>query len=62
MVAGGVGAGTLYAENVIKHDMPPINDVQTDWGHPLAFTDPLKAREEAGSMRDDAVIPDGEAR
>src|SRR5690348_16906801 len=38
MVAGGVGAGTLYAESVIKRDMPPINDVQTDWAHPLAFT------------------------
>lgn len=65
MVAGGVGAGTLYAENVIKHDMPPINDVQTDWGHPLAFTEKtLKAREEASAIRvrDDAVIPDGEGQ
>jgi hypothetical protein len=65
LVAGGVGAGTLYAESVIKHDMPPINDVQTDWGHPLAFTEKtLKAREEAGAVRvrDDALIPDGEGR
>ncbi len=63
MVAAGVGAGTLYAENVIKHDMPPINDVQTDWTRPLAFTErALRAREAAGAVRvrDDAVIPEGE--
>jgi hypothetical protein len=65
MVAGGVGVGTLYAENVIKHDMPPINDVQTDWSHPLAFTEKaLKAREDTGSIRvrDDAVIPEGQGK
>lgn len=65
IVAAGVGAGTLYAETVIKHDMPPINDVQTDWSHPLAFTErALREREAAGAIRvrDDAVIPEGEGR
>ena len=34
MMAAGVGAGTLYAQTKMKDQLPPINDVQTDWSRP----------------------------
>ena len=45
-----------------RRDLPPINDVQTDWTLPVAFTEAaLKEREKAGAVRvrDDAVMPEG---
>lgn len=65
MLASGVAAGTLYAESVIRREMPPINDVQTDWTRPVAFTErTLKVREAMGAVRvrDDAIVPEGEGQ
>lgn len=62
MMAAGVGAGTLYAQATMKDQLPPINDVQTDWTMPVAFTEKaLREREHAGAIRvrDDAVVPEG---
>lgn len=62
MVAGGMGAGTLYAQATMKDQLPPINDVQTDWTLPVAFTEKaLRDREHDNAIRvrDDAVIPEG---
>lgn len=65
MVAAGVAGGTLYGQQVLRADLPPINDVQTDWSLPVAFTEKLlKAREaeEAVRVRDDAVVGEGEGK
>lgn len=62
MMAGGIGAGTLYAQTQMKDQLPPINDVQTDWSLPVAFTEKtLRQRENADAIRvrDDAVVPEG---
>lgn len=62
MVAAGMGAGTLYAQSKMKEQLPPINDVQTDWTLPVAFTEKaLREREQADAIRvrDDAVVPEG---
>lgn len=62
MMAAGMGSGTLYAQSKMKEQLPPINDVQTDWTLPVAFTEKaLREREHAGSIRvrDDAVVPEG---
>ena len=62
MMAGGMGAGTLYAQATMKDQLPPINDVQTDWTLPVAFTEKaLRDREHDNAIRvrDDAVIPEG---
>lgn len=61
-VAGGMGAGSLYGQTVMRDQLPPIYDVQTDWGQPVAFTErTLRERDtrEAVKVRDDAVIPEG---
>jgi fatty-acyl-CoA synthase len=63
MMAAGVGAGSLYSQQVMKSDLPPINDVQTDWSLPVAFTEKaLREREHAGAIRvrDDAIVPEGQ--
>lgn len=65
MTAAGVAGGTLYAQTMMKGDLPPINDVQTDWSQPVAFTEKaLREREHVGAIRvrDDAVIPDGNGK
>lgn len=62
IVAAGVAGGTLYAQATMKDQLPPINDVQTDWNMPVAFTEKaLREREHAGAIRvrDDAVVPEG---
>lgn len=62
IVAAGVGAGSLYGQVVMREELPPIYDVQTDWSQPVAFTEKtLHARDvaEAVKVRDDAMIPDG---
>ncbi len=62
LIAAGMGAGTLYAQATMKDQLPPINDVQTDWSLPVAFTEKaLRDREHDGAIRvrDDAVIPEG---
>ncbi|MEQ1607509.1 MAG: DUF1499 domain-containing protein [Hyphomonadaceae bacterium] len=62
VVASGIAGGTLYAHAIMKEQLPPINDVQTDWNLPVAFTEKaLRQRENAGAIRvrDDAVVPDG---
>ena len=62
MMAAGVGAGTLYAQTTMKDQLPPINDVQTDWNRPVAFTEKaLREREHANAIRvrDDAIVPEG---
>jgi hypothetical protein len=65
VMVAGVAGGSLYAQWVMKGDLPPINDVQTDWGLPVAFTEKaLREREKAAAIRvrDDAVVPDGEGK
>jgi fatty-acyl-CoA synthase len=65
LVAAGTGAGMLYSQSVLRAELPPINDVQTDWGNPVAFTEQaLGAREAEGAVkvRDDAVIPEGSGK
>jgi fatty-acyl-CoA synthase len=65
MTAAGVAGGTLYAQATLKDDLPPINDVQTDWSQPVAFTEKtLREREHAGAIRvrDDAVVPEGNGK
>ncbi|RYG31731.1 MAG: DUF1499 domain-containing protein [Burkholderiales bacterium] len=62
MIGAGMGAGTLYAQTKMIEQLPPINDVQTDWSLPVAFTEKaLRDREhhDAIRVRDDAVIPEG---
>jgi len=62
MVAAGIAGGTLYAQATMKDQLPPINDVQTDWSLPVAFTEKaLREREHAGAIRvrDDAIVPEG---
>jgi len=62
MVAAGMGAGTLYAQSKMKEQLPPINDVQTDWALPVAFSEKtLRQRENADAIRvrDDAIVPEG---
>jgi hypothetical protein len=65
MLAAGVGGGSLYAQSVMRDELPPINDVQTDWARPVAFSErALQLRERAGAIRvrDDAMIPEGDSR
>lgn len=65
MTAAGVAGGTLYAQATLKDDLPPINDVQTDWNQPVAFTEKaLREREHASAIRvrDDAVVPEGNGK
>lgn len=65
MVASGVAGGNLYAQTAMKTDLPPINDVQTDWSQPVAFTEKtLREREHAGAIRvrDDARIAEGNGK
>jgi len=65
LVAAGMGAGTLFSQTVTRGQFPPIHDVQTDWGQPVAFTErTLQDREAAGAVRirDDASIPQGEGK
>ncbi|MDP3739437.1 MAG: DUF1499 domain-containing protein [Hyphomonadaceae bacterium] len=62
VVAAGIGAGSLYGQTVMREELPPIYDVQTDWNQPVAFTEKtLHERDvaEAVKVRDDAVIPEG---
>lgn len=65
VVAAGVGAGSLYGQTVMRAELPPIYDVQTDWSHPIAFTpSTLEERNarDAVTPRDDAMIPEGAGR
>jgi len=62
LVAAGTGAGTLFGQSVLRSELPPLHDVQTDWTQPVAFSEAtLRAREaaEAARIRDDALIPEG---
>lgn len=64
-VAAGIAGGNIYANATMRHDLPPINDIQTDWTRPVAFTEKaLKEREQAGAIRvrDDAVVPAGNGK
>lgn len=64
-VGAGIAGGNVYANGAMRHDLPPINDIQTDWTRPVAFTEKaLKEREHAGAIRvrDDAVVPAGNGK
>ncbi len=63
LVAAGTGGGALFGQSVMREQFPPIHDVQTDWGQPVAFAErtlQVRAAAEAVRIRDDAVIPEGE--
>lgn len=65
MIASGMAAGNVYANATMKAELPPINDIQTDWSRPVAFTEKaLRERENASAIRvrDDAVVPEGNGR
>lgn len=65
LVAAGMGAGALFGQTVTRGEFPPIHDVQTDWGQPVAFTErTLQVREAADAVRirDDATIPQGKGK
>jgi Protein of unknown function (DUF1499) len=65
LAAAGTGAGTLYGQSVLRADLPPLHDVQTDWSQPVAFSEAtLRAREAAGAarIRDDATFPESESK
>src|SRR5262245_41209988 len=52
LVAAGTGAGMLYSQSVLRAELPPINDIQTDWAKPVAFTErALQEREAQGAAR-----------
>ena len=62
MIAAGMAAGSLYTQSSMKVQLPPINDVQTDWSRPVAFTETtLRERAKVGAIRvrDDALVPEG---
>ena len=62
LVAAGTGAGSLFGQTIMREELPPIYDVQTDWSHPIAFTpSTLEARkaDKAVQVRDDAIVPEG---
>ncbi len=65
IIPAGMAAGSLYNRNVSLAALPPINDVQTDWTRPVAFTGQA-LRERAGvnaiRVRDDAVVPEGHGK
>jgi len=65
VIAGGMSGGGLYSQQVSLRALPPINDAQTDWTQPVAFTEAtLRARAAAGAVRvrDDAVVVEGNGR
>jgi len=65
LAAAGTGGGSLYGQSVLRDELPPIYDLQTDWSQPVAFTEAaLRTREAAGAVhiRDDAMIPEGESK
>jgi uncharacterized protein (DUF1499 family) len=65
LVAAGIGGGALFGQNVMRGEFPPIYDVQTDWGLPVAFTETtlqVRRAESAVQIRDDAIIPEGNGR
>ncbi len=54
-----------YSYQIDRENLPPINDAQTDWDRPVAFSEAtLRAREqlEAAPIRDDGAVPDGYGR
>ncbi len=63
MIPAGMAAGSLYNRTVLIAALPPINDVQTDWTRPVAFTEATlreRAKLNAIRVRDDALIPEGQ--
>lgn len=65
MIPSGMAAGSLYNRTVSMAALPPINDVQTDWSLPVAFTEEtLRERAKVGAIRvrDDAQIPEGQGK
>jgi|GEM_PF-877142 len=65
IIPGGMAGGSLYSQQVSFRALPPINDAQTDWTQPVAFTEAtLRARAAAGAVRvrDDAVVAEGNGR
>jgi fatty-acyl-CoA synthase len=59
-IATGYGVGHLYGQNVLRGDLPPLYDAQTDWSQPVAYSEKLLASREAANavrVRDDAVFP-----
>ncbi|OYX47638.1 MAG: hypothetical protein B7Y90_12600 [Alphaproteobacteria bacterium 32-64-14] len=65
MIPAGMGAGSLYNSNVSQSALPPINDAQTDWTRPVAFTEAtLRERAKVGAIRvrDDAIVPEGNGK
>lgn len=62
MIPAGMAAGSLYNRSVSAAALPPINDVQTDWTRPVAFTEATlreRAKANAIRVRDDALVPEG---
>lgn len=65
LIIGGMSAGKLFGERVIRDELPPIHDVQTDWSRPVAYSlSTLREREARGAapVRDDARIEAANAR
>jgi uncharacterized protein (DUF1499 family) len=65
MIAGGMAGGGLYNRHVSLSALPPINDAQTDWTRPVAFTEAaLRERAKVGAIRvrDDAVVAEGNGK
>lgn len=65
MIPAGMAAGSLYNRNVSLAALPPINDAQTDWSRPVAFTEQAlreRAKVNAVRVRDDAVVPEGQGK
>lgn len=65
MIAGGMAGGGLYNRHVSLSALPPINDAQTDWTRPVAFTEAaLRERARVGAIRvrDDAVVAESNGK
>lgn len=55
----------IYSFGEQRASLPPIYDIQTDWSHPVAFSETtLQAREavHAVPVRDDVRLPEGAGR
>ena len=65
MIPAGMAAGSLYNRTISMAARPPINDVQTDWSRPVAFTETTlreRANVDAIRVRDDALVPEGQGK
>ena len=64
LVAAAEMGFNIYSFQALRAAAPPIHDVQTDWSHPVAFSERLlRDRQAAGAdpVRDDARLPEAAA-